>query len=65
MKRRRNSLKRCPFCGGKAKYYEYDGDTYVSCGRCGASSVASATKPDAARCWQRRIGVGDEAKATE
>ena len=54
------SLKRCPFCGGKAAAGGYKcrtcnrGDLYVECQICGLMIVSTKSRSDAALQWNTR-----------
>lgn len=65
-------LKRCPFCGGKAKFADYGEkdiaepfeDWNVECQRCGILALIPGeepgcvtTKEEAAEKWNRRIAI--------
>jgi hypothetical protein len=60
-------LKPCPFCGGKAKFYEKPVGKYiVVCTECGACNVKKGewdgfsfytSIPDAKKAWNQRVTI--------
>lgn len=69
-----SDLKRCPFCGGRAKYADYGApdefhDWGIECTICKIAMLSPskdgevATKAQAARAWNRR--VADDSARTE
>ena len=57
-------LKRCPFCGGEAKFlpmWKFRSENYwVRCVDCGCETPAFVTQKLAAEAWNRRAGGQDE-----
>lgn len=49
-------LKKCPFCGGEAKFVKTDIAEYVQCTRCKAKTGAISSFEEAAKAWNRRVG---------
>lgn len=66
-------LKRCPFCGGKAKYYDAGEpgefhDFGIECKKCGIAFIPPAepgcivpTKSEAKAAWNKRITEREDA----
>lgn len=52
-------LKRCPFCGGEAKYDNSDGYHYVICDECGARNFGFS-KEHAFDEWNKRVQFVDD-----
>lgn len=50
-------LKPCPFCGGEARTYDGNIDTFgVVCKKCGAKVYGYETRKKADNAWNRRVG---------
>ncbi len=48
-------LKPCPFCGGEARRYNGNIDSYgVVCNKCGAKVYGYASKASATKAWNTR-----------
>ena len=51
-----NTLKKCPFCGGKAEIGNAaDNIFWVKCKKCGAESSVESSKKNAILKWNKRI----------
>jgi len=56
----KDTLRECPFCGGKAKV-NYFGNEYhipfysVSCSECGCKQASSIHKESVINAWNRRV----------
>ena len=50
------SIKKCPFCGGKAGLYQdYMGFWHVQCDNCGIGTTKNDIKELAVKSWNRRV----------
>lgn len=47
-------LKKCPFCGGEAKFVKTSIAEYVQCTRCKAETGVISSFAEAAEAWNRR-----------
>lgn len=51
----KNTLRSCPFCGGKARQYYGNCDAYgIVCNKCSAKVYGYANQAAATRAWNRR-----------
>ena len=49
-------LRKCPFCGGEAKFVKTYYSTWVKCTCCHASANSGESAEIAAELWNRRAG---------
>lgn len=60
-----NELKSCPFCGGKAEIFYWQGyindecHSNLTCTTCGAGFHDILSEEDAFKAWNRRINNGE------
>lgn len=61
------TLKRCPFCGGKPDLgsYSSSGNWIVVCSKCEAETQVYETKRDAVKAWNARQVEGELLKKYE
>ena len=48
-------LRKCPFCGGKARAVRSSEEYWVRCFDCGAEIAICDSKPEAIAAWNRRV----------
>ena len=48
------TLRKCPFCGGKAHIVTAVGESWVLCDKCKATAEAHTSKQFAIAAWNRR-----------
>ena len=48
-------LRKCPFCGGKARAVRSSEEYWVRCFDCGAEIAICDSKPEAITAWNRRV----------
>lgn len=53
-----NELKRCPFCGGEARFAT-DSKRFIECEKCGASTGYCESEEEAINAWNTRKPVED------
>lgn len=51
-----NELKKCPFCGGKARTIQIHADHIIYCETCKAKTGAMISEAEAERAWNIRAG---------
>lgn len=55
-------LKPCPFCGGKASFYNDFGEMFIQCENCLSRGPLVYTPQKAIKAWNRRAEVNNASK---
>ena len=58
-------LRKCPFCGGKARAVRSSEEFWVRCFDCGAEIAICDSKPEAITAWNRRTQNIEEEECSE